>query len=71
MMSTFTHKGPMIHCKAKTDMCYQWGQYQIPTTKLEPAISITSPVMKFTRSAKCTLEKTYQLTLASVSSELA
>ena len=47
------------------------GVYHIPTTNLEPAISITSPVMKFTRSEKCTLEKADQLTLASGGSELA
>ena len=41
------------------------GAISDSTTNLEPAISITSPVMKFTLSAKSTLEKADQLTLAS------
>ena len=72
MMSTCTHNGPMIHCKAQTDMYYQWKQYQIPTANQSlPLVSFHHVVMKFTWPAKSTLEKADQLTLVNVGSELA
>ena len=44
MMSIYTHNGPTIHYKAWTDMCWQWEQYQVPTTNVKPSICTISPV---------------------------
>ena len=45
MTSTCTHKGPIFHYKAYTDVCGQWEQYQVPTAKFEPSIGTISPVV--------------------------
>ena len=45
IMSICTHKGPIFHYKAYTDVHWQWEPYMVPTAKLEPSIGTISPVM--------------------------
>ena len=56
-MCTCTHKGPIFHYKAYTDMHWQWEQYQVPTAKLESSFGTISPVMNLHGRQKSTLEK--------------
>ena len=56
MMSTCTHKGPIFHYKALTDVCRQWEPYQVSNDKLFPYFGAISPCVD-SWSAKSTLEK--------------
>ena len=42
---TCTHKGPIFHYKAWTDVHWQWEPYQVPTANLGPSFGAISPVV--------------------------
>ena len=68
MTCTCTHKGPIVHYKAYTDMLWQWEQYQVPTTKLLPSFGAISPIVDLHGQQRHS-GKAGQSTLASEGSE--